>query len=120
MMAAAVLAHVLTTTSRASRRQLAVLRAVGLSRGQAVLIVAYEATVFAFVAVAVGLPAGVAVGRLAWRLYAQSLGVVPESVTPWPTLGTVAVIVMTGALMIAFTAARRAALARPALVLRSE
>jgi ABC-type antimicrobial peptide transport system permease subunit len=120
LMAAAVLAHVLVTTTRARRRDLAVLRTLGFTRAQTMRTVAYEATIWALVAVLIGAPIGIALGRVAWRAYAAGLGVVPEATTPWIALaltitGTIAIALII-ALQPAWTAAHR----RAATTLRSE
>src|SRR5262249_44466945 len=59
LMAAAVLAHVLTVATRARRRDLAVLRAVGFTRGQILRTVAWQSTIYAAGALAIGVPLGV-------------------------------------------------------------
>jgi hypothetical protein len=118
--AAAVLAHALVITVRRRRRDLAVLKALGFTRGQVVATVAWQATTVAAIGLLIGLPLGLAAGRFAYNLFAENLGVVPEVVTP---LG-VALLVLPSALLLAnlvaglprWTAART----RPALVLRAE
>ena len=71
-------------------------------------------------AVVVGVPLGIAVGRWAWRLVANSLGVVPEPVTPRLGLLVVAGGALLAANLIAAGPGWVAGRLRPALVLRSE
>src|SRR5207249_552311 len=66
--AAAMLAHVLLTSLRRRRRDLAVLRTLGFTSGQLSQTVAWQATTLALVALVLGLPLGVAAGRWAWTL----------------------------------------------------
>ena len=85
--AVAALAHTLVTLTRRRRRDLAILKTLGFTRGQVLAAVAWQATIVAGIGLLVGLPLGVALGRWAWTLFAEDLGVVPEPVTPlWPVL----------------------------------
>ena len=103
LMAAAVLAHVLAVASRARRRDMAVLRALGFSRGQTLRTVAWQSTIYSVGSLAIGIPLGVLLGRLAWRTYAVHLGAVPEAATPLVAClaVTVAALVLGGVLAIA-------------------
>jgi predicted lysophospholipase L1 biosynthesis ABC-type transport system permease subunit len=73
-MALVSVAVTLTTASRRRRRDLAVLRSVGLARGQVRRLFAGESTAFVLAALVVGVPLGVAAGRVAWTLAADGLG----------------------------------------------
>jgi putative ABC transport system permease protein len=64
------------------RRELAVLEAIGFVRRQVMATVAWQATVLAVVAAALGIPAGIALGRWTWRLVADTVGSVSSSVVP--------------------------------------
>jgi putative ABC transport system permease protein len=120
VMAAAVLTHVLVVAGRARRRDLAILRALGFSRGQTLRTVMCESMVYAVGALAVGLPTGVVSGRLAWRVYAANLGAVPEPVTPWIACAAVAATTLVLAGALAIVPGVRARRARPGDVLRTE
>jgi len=89
-------------------------------RRQVWATVAWQATTMTVVALAVGLPLGIATGRWTWRLFADDLGVVPEFVAP--LLGAVVIvpIAIVAANLAAALPGRVAARTRPALVLRSE
>jgi predicted lysophospholipase L1 biosynthesis ABC-type transport system permease subunit len=69
-------AHTLASGARRRTRDVAVLRALGLTPRQAGACVAWQATVIGVVAVAIGLPVGVLAGRQVWRLIADSLSFV--------------------------------------------
>ena len=120
LMAAAVLAHVLAVASRARRRDMAVLRALGFSRGQTLRTVAWQSTIYSVGSLAIGIPLGVLLGRLAWRTYAVHLGAVPEAATPLVAClaVTAAALVLGGVLAIA--PAWRAARTPAGAVLRTE
>jgi hypothetical protein len=116
---AAVLAHALVTSIR-RRRDLAVLKTLGFDRGQMLATVAWQATTVAAIGLLVGLPIGIGLGRWAWNLFAEDLGVVPEPVTPlWPVLLIVPATILLANLVAALPG-RMAARTQPALVLRAE
>jgi hypothetical protein len=120
LMGAAVLAHVLLVGTRAHRRDLAVLRALGLSPGQTMRTVTWEAVLYVLVAAAVGTPLGIVAGRLAWRAYALGIDVVPEPVTPWAACAATATGALALAVLLALLPAWRAAHTRSAAVLRAD
>ncbi len=62
VLAVGTLAYVLLTTVRRRRRDLAVLKTLGLTRAQVRGVVAWEATTFATMALLLGLPLGVLAG----------------------------------------------------------
>jgi ABC-type lipoprotein release transport system permease subunit len=59
--------------------------------------VAWQATALALVAIAVGVPAGVVLGRWTWRLVAENVGSVSPSIVP---IGAV-LLVVPGTLIVA-------------------
>jgi ABC-type lipoprotein release transport system permease subunit len=63
LLAASALAHLLVTSIRQRRRDLAVLKTLGFVRSQVSAAVAWQATTVAVVALAVGMPLGFALGR---------------------------------------------------------
>jgi hypothetical protein len=119
-LAVAALAQTLVAAVRHRRRDLAILKTLGFDRRQLLATVAWQATTFAAVGLLVGLPVGNALGRWAWNLFADHLGVVPETATPIPLL----LLVVPGAIvlanLVAIVPARIAASTQPALVLRAE
>jgi PPIC-type PPIASE domain/FtsX-like permease family len=118
--AAAVLAHALVMAIRRRRRELAVLKTLGFDRRQVFATVAWQATTFAALGLVVGLPLGVSLGRWAWTLFAEQIGVVPEPVTPLPLILLVVPAAVLLANVVALLPARYAARTSPALVLRAE
>jgi hypothetical protein len=120
VLALAVLAHAIVTTLRRRRRDLAVLRTLGFLRrqlGSAVL--AFAATTVAL-AVAIGAPIGIGVGRWAWQLIADSFGTPAPPVVPVGVVALVGPILLLVAIAVAAAPARSAATTEPAHVLRSE
>jgi ABC-type antimicrobial peptide transport system permease subunit len=82
VLAAATLAHTLTTSIRRRRRDLAILKMLGFVPRQIRWAVAWQATTVVSASLAIGLPIGVVVGRAAWSAFAGGLGVPPEPATP--------------------------------------
>ena len=120
--AAAVLSLTLTVLGlvRRRRRELALLKAVGMTRGQIRAVIAWQTTLTLLIAVLIGGPLGIIGGRLAWRAFAGSLGVVPLVEVPLPALvGGLAVLIVVGNLLAALPATV-AAQTRPGVGLRTE
>ena len=80
------LAATVLASARRRRRELAVLKALGLTRRQLREVIAWQTSTILVIAVAVGLPVGAAAGRWAWAGFAASIGVVPVTVVPVVTL----------------------------------
>jgi ABC-type antimicrobial peptide transport system permease subunit len=119
--AAAVLALALTVLAavRQRRRQLAVLKTLGLSRRQLRGIVAWQASVILVIAAVVGVPAGVAAGRWAWASFAGLVGVVPVSVVPVAALFAGFLALLAAGNLLALLPAAVAARTPPATALRA-
>ena len=79
----AVVAILVAGVSRGRRRDLAVLRALGLSNGQLRWSVVWQASFQVLLPAAVGIPLGVVVGQRVWADYAESIGVVPSPAIEW-------------------------------------
>lgn len=118
--AAAVLAHALVTSIRRRRRDLAILKTLGFERRDLRATLAWQASTVAAIGLLAGLPLGVGIGRFAWNLFAEELGVVPETVAPvWPGLLLIPATLLL-ANLVALLPGRIAAGTRPAAVLRAE
>src|SRR6185436_8971516 len=76
LLACATVAHALVTTVRRRRHDLAVLRAVGFTRRQTRGAIAWQSSLLAIVGLIVGVPVGIAVGRLTWRWLADEFPIV--------------------------------------------
>jgi ABC-type antimicrobial peptide transport system permease subunit len=120
--AAAVLglAVAVLVSIRARRRELAILRALGFTGRQVRTSVRVQAMATMVAALVVGVPLGVAAGRVAWRAFAFRLGVAVEPTTPgWWIAATVAGSLVLAA-VVAVYPARLAARIDPATTLRTE
>lgn len=110
----------IATATRARRRELAVLRALGCTGRQLGASVHWHAVTVVGVGVVVGLPLGVALGRLSYRAFATGLGFFPEpDVSVVWTLAIVAGAAGTG-LLASAAPALRAARSATADALRQE
>lgn len=119
-LALATIAHVLTSAVRRRRRDLAILKTLGFVRRQVGSAVAWQASTFAIVALAFGLPIGISLGRWTWGALARYGGFVPEPAVPPVTLAALALATVALAVIISAIPARGAARTQPAQVLRSE
>jgi FtsX-like permease family len=112
--------HALAAAVRSRRRELAVLRTVGFTRGQVLRAVAVQALAISAVGLLIGIPLGTAAGRLAWTLLAEGRGAVVELVTPLLAYATLACGVAAIALLAGLWPGLHAASAHPATILRTE
>ena len=113
-------AHTLASTARRRRHDLAMLRALGMRPRDCGAIVFVQAGVIAVVALAIGIPSGLVIGRAVWRSVALDTPI--EFVAPrsWPTMVTTTVIVFVFAGLLAVRPSRRLASMPLAEELRSE
>lgn len=112
--------HALMTAVRRRRRDLAVLRALGLSRGDVTRVIAWQSTTLAVIGLAVGVPLGVLGGRAAWGVVARSMPLV--HVAPL-NLGAILLIVpatLAVSNLVALWPIRTGARGAPAAALRAE
>ena len=120
LLAVGTLIHVLVTTVRRRRRDLAVLKTLGFTRAQVRRAVASSATALAAAALLIGLPAGVVAGRLAWAVFAAAAGVGGTATVEIPLLLLTIPATVLLANLIAAWPAWSAAAVSPASALRTE
>lgn len=120
VVALATLIHVLITSVRRRRRDLAILRTVGFTRRQIAVTVAWQAATIAVLAVAIGVPLGALLGRLAWSLFADQLGVVSVPIVGWVQILLLIPVTIAAAVVISIGPAMAARRTKPAVVLRAE
>jgi hypothetical protein len=118
--AGAALAHALAAGVRRGRRDLAVLKTLGFTRTQLAATVAWQATAIVAVAVVIGVPLGLAIGRFAWRLFANDLGVASDVVAPVVPVLVLVPAALILANLVAALPGWLAARVQPAPVLRTE
>ena len=119
LLAIAMLAHVLLVGAMRRRRDLAILKTLGLTKRQVFAAVTFQATTIAGAALALGIPTGVAAGRWTWAIFAHSLGAPTASDTPLIAVLLVIPITLALANAIATAPAWRAAHAPASPALRT-
>jgi predicted lysophospholipase L1 biosynthesis ABC-type transport system permease subunit len=120
--AAAAISLALTVLGlvRRRRRELALLKTLGMTRSQVRAVIAWQTTLTLVIAAVIGGPLGVVAGRWAWRAFAGSLGVAPVTEVPVLVIvGLLAALVLAGNLLAALPAALAARI-QPAVTLRAE
>jgi ABC-type antimicrobial peptide transport system permease subunit len=120
LLAVSAVGHALATAVRRRRLDLAVLRALGITRRQARLVVTTQATLLAVIGLVFGVPLGIALGRVIWRAVA---GFTPLAYHP--PLALLALLLVGPVALLAANALaawpqHRAARVHSAHVLRSE
>ena len=120
VLAIATMASMLIVTVSRQRRDMAVLRAVGIASGGVRRIVSVQALVVSAMGLVVGVPLGIIIGRVAWMSVARGLGVVVHTSVPVLWLLAIVVVVIAVDLVSSLLPARSAARLRPAETLRSE
>ena len=120
--AAAMLSLALTvlTSVRRRRRELALLKTLGMTRGQVRSVVAWQTSVVLIIAALIGVPLGVAAGRWTWTAFASSIGVVPATVVPVSALVLGLLGLLAAGNLLAAWPAAVAARITPAAALRAE
>ncbi len=118
--ALATLIHVLITSVRRRRKDLAILRTLGFKKRQVASTVAWQSVVLAVVALVIGVPTGILIGRLGWSLFATNLGVVSVPVVAWVPAAAAVPVTIAVAVLISIGPALAARRTRPAMVLRAE
>jgi FtsX-like permease family len=119
-LALATIAHLLITSVRRRRRDFAILRILGFTRGQIRRTAAWQAATLAGAALAFGIPIGLVCGRVAWQIFARHLGILPVLEIPVRQFAVVIPAALALAVAIAVIPGGSAVRARPARVLRSE
>jgi len=120
LLALATLAHSLVTSINRRRRDFAICKTLGFTRGDVARAVVWQSSTFIVVSLTFGLVAGVIAGRWLWSLYASQLGILSVPRVPQWTLVLLVPAAALLANVLALFPARSAAATRPALVLRTE
>lgn len=120
LLAIGAVGHALATAVRRRQHDLAVLRAVGMTRPQSRGVVVTQATTLALVGLAVGVPLGIALGRTVWRYVADITPVYYVPPVSWLALVLVVPAVLLIANLLAVRPSSRAARLRLGEILRTE
>ena len=120
LMAAATLVHALVSSVRRRRHEFAILKTIGFMRRQVSVAVVWQATTIGLLALAVGIPLGVAAGRWSWSAFADRLGVPADPATPVLAMVVLGVATLALANLAAAVPGWLAADLQPAVALRTE
>ena len=112
--------HALLLAVQRRGRDLAVLRALGMRPGDIRRVVGWQAVTMTIVAVVIGIPAGLVLGRVVWTAIAQSSNVVVRVDVGPLHLVALAVITLVVLVVLAAWPSHRAASQRTADALRTE
>jgi ABC-type lipoprotein release transport system permease subunit len=108
---------VLISSVRRRRRELALLKTLGLIRSQLAAVVSWQASATAVVGAMVGVPLGVVLGRVLWTFFARDIGAVPQATVPVLQVVLVGLVTVALANLVALGPARLAARTPAATVL---
>ena len=120
LLALLTIIHLLLTSVRRRRRDFAVLRSLGFTRGQVRSAVSWQAGTLAVAALCLGVPAGFVCGRVAWQVFTRQLGILPVMVLPLVALAVLVPAAVVLAVAVAAVPGESAARAGPTEILRSE
>lgn len=109
--------HAVVSTVRRRRRDLAVLRTLGLVDRQLSALVRWQASAFAAIGLVFGIPLGLVAGRVVWHQVAAGIGIDATATTPAPALLLIAVVAFVVALVAAAVPAYHARHVHPATTL---
>jgi ABC-type antimicrobial peptide transport system permease subunit len=120
VVALAAVGHAVATAVRRRRRDIGIVRALGFLRREVLTTVGVQSATLLAIGVIVGLPVGVALGRVIWTLVADGLGVPAEPTVPSGALIALVPAALLAAALIALCPALAAARQRAAHALRAE
>ena len=120
LLAIGAVGHALSTAVRRRRHELAVLRALGLTRGQSRLVIGTQATLLAVIGILFGIPLGLALGRVLWHAAADMTPLAYQPPLAALALLLIAPAALLAANLLAAWPARRAARLHAGQILRTE
>ncbi len=123
--AVVALALALAAAVRRRSRDFALLKTLGLVRGQLIAVVIWQASAPVAIGTVAGIPLGIAAGRYLWTrfatdLYVTDLYVVPQPAVSMVTVAVIAISTLALAILTAIVPGWRAARTSIATVLRAE
>jgi hypothetical protein len=110
----------LVASVRRRRRDLAIMKTLGLSGRQLASVVAWQATVAVLIGTVVGVPLGIVFGRLLWDLFAHGIQAIPAPAVPALLVTAIGLGAIALANLVAVIPGRIAARTPTGLLLRTE
>jgi ABC-type antimicrobial peptide transport system permease subunit len=120
VLAVGAVGHALSIAVRRRSDELAVLRALGLTRRQSRLVVVTQASLLAAIGIIFGIPLGLALGRVLWHAAANTMPLAYEPPIALIALLLIAPLALLAANLLAAWPARRAARLHAGQILRTE
>ncbi|MEP7178689.1 MAG: FtsX-like permease family protein [Pseudonocardiales bacterium] len=120
LIAVAAVGQTLLVTLRSRKRDVAILRVLGMTPGQSRSVVMAQSLVYVVTGLLVGIPVGLAAGRALWRVAADIMPLQYEPPVPVWALLLVVPAGLLGAVLLSGAPGHRAARLRLADVLRAE
>lgn len=120
LVAIATIVHGLVTSVRRRRRDLALLKTLGMGRRQILAVVLWQATTVSCIALLIGIPLGILTGNLVWTAFSEQLGTLSETVVAGTTLALFVPVVVLVSNAVAAIPGWIAARTPVAVTLRSE
>jgi hypothetical protein len=120
VLALGAVGHALSIAVSRRRHELAVLRALGLTRGQSRLVIGTQASLLAIVGIVFGIPLGLLLGRVLWHAAANMTPVAYQPPLAALALLLIAPLALLAANLLAAWPARHAARLRAGQILRTE
>jgi ABC-type lipoprotein release transport system permease subunit len=116
----ATLLHMLLSSLNRRQREMGLLKSLGFVRRQIALSVSWQTTTVAVIGIVLGVPLGIAAGRIVWDAFASNLGVAAEPVlTAW-VVASIAAATLVVANLLAVGPALAASRAQVASLLKAE
>ncbi len=119
-LAAATVLHALVTGLRRQRHDLAVVKALGVTRRQLRRVGGIQTAAFVGACLAVGLPAGILIGRQIWQRVVDALGIASSLVIPITGLVLLVPLTLLAGVLLLALPSRAAARTDPARALRAD
>lgn len=120
VLALATLIHVSASVFARNRGTLAVLAAVGFTRGQRRGVCVFASMALVFVGVVIGIPSGVIIGQRVWRVLADGIDLPSTAATAWLTLTVALIGALALAALVGLFASRESVRMTPREQLRAE
>ncbi len=120
VLVACTVIHAMVIAVRRRRRDVAILQALGSTRGKVTAIGVWQGVTIGVAGLLVGVPFGIVAGRWLWTWLANQFGTLAQPVVPLGGVVVLVVAVLTLAALAGLVPIRRGLRHRPAEVLRSE
>jgi predicted lysophospholipase L1 biosynthesis ABC-type transport system permease subunit len=105
---------------RRRRTDLALLKSLGFTRRQLASAIAWQASIAVGIGCVIGIPLGLAMGRILWDLFVHQINAVPDPTIPTASVVLIGVGALIVANLVAAVPGRIAARTPTAQLLRSE